>query len=61
MYVVYMPHNTVCMYTVTSDKTEGSAGQVEGKDGGQLGGGGGVKRPGQFSGEKMPDAKRTRT
>ena len=51
------------MYTVTSDKTEGSAGPVEGKDGAQLGGGGGggVKRPGQFSGEKMPDAKRTRT
>ena len=53
----------VFVYIVTGDKTEGShsGSRPEVRDGGQSSGGGGMKRPGQFSGEKPPDAKRKRT
>ena len=45
---------------VMGDKGEPGA-QAEVKESGQTGTGGGVKRPGQFGGDRFPDAKRKRT
>ena len=63
----------VFLFVVSADKSEGGGvGRGDGKDGGVQGGGGGegggggggvggLKRSGQFGGDKTPDPKRKRT